>query len=132
MIQTIVANRLFILMFVGPFLSLIWILDLVRRRRLREDYSLWWIMTFGVLVLLGLFQKYLLDPVADLLGIQYPPTALFAIGFGLLLFVVIHFSVVISTLSEQNRKAAQHIGLLEMKMKMLEERVAALDEAIGE
>lgn len=118
-----------IIMIVVPLLLLILVLELVRRRRLREDYSLLWLVTFGVLVIFSLFRDTLLEAVAKLMGIQYPPTALFVIGFGLLLLVMIQFSMVITRLARQNQQAAQHIALLSARVRELERTFQTQDEA---
>jgi hypothetical protein len=120
--------RVEIIMILGPVLMLVIVLELVRRRRLREDYSLLWLITFGVLVILSLFRNSLLEAVASMMGIAYPPTALFVIGFGLMLLVMIQFSVVITRLTRENKEAAQHIALLSTRVRELERKHEARDE----
>lgn len=110
-------------MIAGPVLMFVIVLELVRRRHLREDYSLLWLGTFVVLVMLSLLRTSLLNVVARLMGIQYPPTALFVIGFGLLLLVMLQFSMVITRLSRQSQQAAQHIALLSMRVRDLERQL---------
>lgn len=99
------------------------VVELVRRRRLREDYSLLWLATFGLLVILALFPDTLLEALARAMGILYPPTAFFVIGFGLMLIIMIQFSTVISKLARQNQQAAQHIALLTTRLQELEEKI---------
>lgn len=112
-----------IIMIAGPVAMFLIVLELVRRRRLREDYSLLWLGTFGVLVVLSLFRDSLLQAIARLMGIYYPPTALFVIGFGLLLLVMIQFSTVITRLARENKQAAQHIALLSARVRDLERKL---------
>ena len=113
-------TRLEILMIAIPALLLLVVLEMVRRRKLREDYSLLWLATFALLVILSTFRTTLLDSIADLLGIFYPPTALFVIGFGLMLLLLLQFSTVITQLSRQASQAAQHIALLNLRIHELE------------
>ena len=87
------------------------VLELVRSRRLREQYSLLWICTAVVLLLLS-SSKQLLDRLARLIGIHYPPSALFLVGFAFGLLILLHFSVVHSRLSRQVKTLAQEIALL--------------------
>ena len=108
--------RLEVLMIAVPALLLLVVLEMVRRRKLREDYSLLWLATFALLVILSTFRTTLLDSVAELLGIFYPPTALFVIGFGLMLLILLQFSMVITQLSRQSSQAAQHIALLNLRI----------------
>ncbi len=118
-----------IIMLIVPVLLLILVLELVRRRRLREDYSLLWLATFGVLVIFSIFRDTLLEAVARFMGIHYPPTALFVIGFGLTLLVMLQFSTVITRLARQNQQAAQHIALLSARVRELERKLEAQDGA---
>ncbi|MDO8445575.1 MAG: DUF2304 domain-containing protein [Deltaproteobacteria bacterium] len=90
---------------------LIAIVDLIRRGRLKEQYSLLWLASSGVLLFLSIWRG-LLDKMAQLVGVAYPPSLLFLIAFIFLLLIVLHFSVIISSLSEKNKKLAQEIGLL--------------------
>ena len=112
-----------IIMLVVPVALLIYVIEQVRRRRLREDYSLLWVATLGVLFVLPIFRDPLLEHVSALMGIAYPPAAMFVIGFGLLLLVMLQFSIIITRLTEQNRQAAQHIALLGTRLAELEGRL---------
>lgn len=113
-------TRIEVIMIAAPLALLLVVLELVRRRRLREDYSLMWLATFGVLVVLSIFQRSLLEAIARLMGIFYPPIALFVVGFGLLLLVLLQFSTVITRLSRETKQAAQHIALLSARVRELE------------
>ena len=88
------------------------LLELVRRRRLLERYALLWL--FSALVLLGLaVWRGLLEDVASVLGVAYPPNALFLIAFGFVLALLLHFSLAVSRLSDQSKVLAQRLALLE-------------------
>jgi len=92
---------------------LIFIVEMVRRKRLKEQYSLLWI--FGVIGLVSLSTwPGLLDKVAPILGIAYPPAVLFLGGVFLMLILSLHFSLAISRLSDENRILAQKLARLEM------------------
>jgi hypothetical protein len=72
-------------------------------------------------VLLGLaVWRGLLEVVANTVGIAYAPSALFAVAFGFVLALLLHFSLVISRLADQNKVLAQKLG-------MLQERIATLE-----
>jgi hypothetical protein len=113
-----------IIMLVVPAVLFAVVVELVRRRRLREDYSLLWLVTFGVLVLFAVFPNSLLDGLADLIGIFYPPAALFVVGFGLMLLVLLQFSLVITRLAQQNKQSAQRIALLNARVRELEQQIS--------
>jgi hypothetical protein len=92
----------------------IFILELVRRRRLLEEYSLLWLFVGVVMVVLA-FWKSGLDLVSRLIGIAYPPSTLFLFGLVFIIVLLLHFSTVISQLTEQNKTLAQKIAILEEK-----------------
>jgi hypothetical protein len=97
------------------------IVELIRRQRLQERYALLWIVTGGVMLVLAIWRRGL-DAFADLIGVAYPPSALFMVA-GLFVFVVLlHFSTVLSRLSEQNKTLAQRLALLEEKLRSKDEK----------
>ncbi len=114
---------------IGATLALfLLVFELVRRRRLMERYALLWL--FSTVVLLGLaVWKQLLEEVARAIGIFYAPSALFAVALGFILVILLHFSLVLSRLSDQSKVLAQRVGLLQERIDVLErERTAAFED----
>lgn len=102
---------------VASVLLLAVILELIRRRRLRERYALLWLATGAVLLALSLWRDGL-NTIAGWFGITgYPPAVLFAVGTLFILLVLLHYSTVISRLSDQNTVLAQKLALLEEKLR---------------
>jgi len=95
------------------------VLELVRRRMFKERYALLWLAASGFVLLIGLAPS-LVVWLARLLHVQYL-TVFFALSFVFLLGLVLSFSVVISHLSDRNRELAQEVGLLEQRMRRLEQ-----------
>lgn len=104
-------HRLDLVALIASALLLAYIIEAVRRRRLREEYSVLWILTACVLFVLSLLRPAL-GLVSALLGIATPVNALFAVGFGFTTIILLHFSTVISRLSHENRDLAQRYALL--------------------
>ncbi len=90
------------------FIFVVW---LIRERRLREKYALLWLFTSLFVILLTL-SRNVLENTALAIGIYYPPALLFLIGILFLLMVAIGQSVSLSRLSESNHKLAQELALL--------------------
>jgi hypothetical protein len=89
------------------------VLELIRSRRLREQYALLWLVTGIVLLVLSAWRGAL-NSIADLAGVHtYPPAVLFAIAGFFFLLVLLHYSTVISKLADQNTTLAQRVALLE-------------------
>ena len=104
------------------------VFELVRRRRLLERYALLWL--FASVILLGLsVWRGLLEELAQAVGIFYAPSALFAVAFGFVLILLLHFSLVISRLAEQTKVLAQRVGILQHEIAELQGRVAAAEAA---
>ena len=99
------------------------VFELVRRRRLMERYALLWLLASSVLLALAVWRD-LLEVIASTLGIVYAPSALFVIAFGFILLILLHFSLVISRLADQNKILAQRLG-------MLQQQVESVSEATG-
>jgi hypothetical protein len=100
----------------GAVLFLLMILELVRRRVLREQYSLLWLLT-GVVLLVFSSWRQLVDIVGGLLGIYYSPAALILVFTLFFMTILLHFSTVISRLAKQNRTLAQRIAILEWQIE---------------
>ena len=94
---------------------LLLILELVRRRRLMERYALLWLFSSLLLLVLSVWSG-LLNTLASAFGVSYPPSALFAVAFGVVLVLLIHFSLAVSRLSDQNKILAQRIGLMQQQL----------------
>lgn len=100
----------------AALLLLALIFELVRSRRLQERYALLWLAT-GVAIMFFALWRGALNRFADLIGIAYPPSALFVVASLFILLVLLHYSTVISELSERNLALAQRLALLEQQLK---------------
>jgi hypothetical protein len=124
------TQRIIAIVISGGLLMLI--LELVRRKRLMERYALLWLFSTLTLLVLSLWNG-LLTSVASTLGISYPPSALFAVAFGVVLVLLVHFSLAVSRLSDQNKVLAQRLGLVQRRLDEQGERLAQLtDSETGE
>jgi hypothetical protein len=104
-----------VLSIVASGLVLVFVVELIRRGRLKERYSLLWLFAGAVLLVLS-SSRTLLESLSRLLGIFYAPSLLFLLAFLFLLLITLHFTVVISGLSEKNKRLAQEIALLRQEM----------------
>ena len=93
------------------------VFELIRSRRLRERYALLWLATGIVLVVLSAWRGGL-NTIAGWFGVRgYPPAVLFAVGLLFVIVVLLHYSTVISRLTDQNTLLAQRLALLEAKLR---------------
>ncbi len=101
---------------VVSLLLLLVVFELIRSRRLRERYAILWLATGIVLVALSAWRGGL-NTIARWFGVStYPPAVLFAVGLLFVILVLLHYSTVISKLSDQNTILAQRVALLESRI----------------
>ncbi|MGH3049666.1 MAG: DUF2304 domain-containing protein [Gaiellaceae bacterium] len=102
---------------IASFSLVLVVLDLIRRHRLRERYALLWLLTGLVLTALSAW-RHGLNTIAGWVGVRgYPPAVLFAVGILFILAVLLHYSTVISRLTDQNVLLAQRLALLEEELR---------------
>jgi hypothetical protein len=102
---------------IASLLLLVVVFELIRSRRLRERYALLWLLTGLVLLALSLWRGGL-NTIAGWFGVTgYPPAVLFAVGSLFIILVLLHYSTVISRLSDQNTILAQRLALLEEQVE---------------
>jgi hypothetical protein len=115
-----VDNRIQLVAILGAAALLLFVLEMVRRRRLLERYALLWL--FSAIVLLGLaLWRDGLERLANAVGIAYPPNALFFVAFAFVLLLLLHFSAAVSRLADQTKVLAQRLALLEERLEQAEE-----------
>ena len=91
--------------------TFIGIIELVRRRKLKEEYSWLWILTsLGMLVLSAWYG--LIEWISHLIGAVTATTTLFLFGLLFLLGISVHFSTMISRLTQQMRRLTQEMAIL--------------------
>ena len=102
---------------IASFVLILVVLELIRSGRLRERYALLWLVTGIVLTALSAWRDGL-NTMAGWFGVRsYPPAVLFAVGILFILAVLLHYSTVISRLSDQNVILAQRLALLEEELR---------------
>ena len=99
---------------------LIFIIELVRRKKLREEYSWLWLLTGAMILVLALWYD-LLQGITHLIGAGLPTSTLFFLGLVFLILIAVQFSVKVSELNNQVKNLAQENGLLKNRVEELEE-----------
>jgi hypothetical protein len=94
------------------------VLELVRRRSLGEKYALLWLLLAVVIIVLSAWPK-LLQKLADLLGVYYPPSIIFGLAFIFIFAIMIHFSAVLSRQNKGYNSMVQRLSMLEEKILRL-------------
>jgi cell division protein FtsW (lipid II flippase) len=98
---------------IASVLLVLVVLELIRARRLKERYALLWLGTGAVLLVLSAWRDGL-NTIARWLGVgTYPPAILFATATLFVIVVLLHYSTVLSRLTDENIELAQRVALLE-------------------
>jgi hypothetical protein len=103
--------RVQIVAILGSIAVATFVFELIRRRKLREEYAILWIVGSIVLLVLSIWRRSI-DIAGRLFGVDYHPSVLLlgVIVAGFLL--AMHFSVALSRLTEQTKRLAQELALL--------------------
>ena len=112
--MTVLQRAILALLGVG---LLVFTLELIRRRRLREEYSLLWLLTGIVLLLFVVFPEVLYW-ISEALYLHHLTTMLM-VAFLFLFLIVLHYSTVISQISERETELAQQVALLTWQLEKL-------------
>lgn len=102
------------------------VLELVRQRKLREEYSVLWIVTGLFLLVLALNYRILVW-VTHFIGASFPPTALLFGGLLFLILLSLQFSIRLSRLTYRMRGLSQKMALLEEELER-EKKLSASKE----
>ena len=92
------------------------IVDLVRRRRLKEEYSLLWLATGILLFILALWYD-LLRAITAFIGAVLTSSTLFFFGIIFLLLINLHFSIRISELTDRVKSLVQELALMKAELE---------------
>jgi len=112
--EDINAGTIQVIAIIGSIVFVVFILLLIRNKKLKEEFSLLWLFFSVVLLILSIWRKSF-DLIACYLGIAYAPAALFLILIMAIISILIHFSLVLSRLTNQTKSLVQEVGLLNMK-----------------
>jgi hypothetical protein len=94
----------------------LFVLELVRRRRLVERYALLWMSAALALLVLAIWTDGL-NVIKDLMGIEDAANAIFILAFGVAFLLLLNFSVVSSRLSEETKILAQEVASVEERLR---------------
>lgn len=104
----------------GSLLFLIIIIELIRKKLLKEAYAIIWLV-FGCTFLFFSCWRKALDYISLAIGIFYPPAMLFLLLIIAITLVLIQFSVVISRQSDQIKTLTQELALLKQQKNQKDE-----------
>ena len=117
----------YIAAFVLAFVIVAFVVEMLRRKKLREKYAALWLLVGVATLVLAAFPQ-LLSVVASAFGIQVPSNLLFTMSILLLLGVSLHLSWEISVVEEETRSLAEEVSILRVQVERLNDQVASLSD----
>ena len=115
MLENVASWRIQIISILVSFFFLIYVSRLIIKGKLRAEYSIIWIINTIILIVFS-FWRSGLDVLSRLLGIYAPPNLVFICAIFMILIYLLHLSIVISKLHEQNKTLIQEITLLKKRI----------------
>ncbi len=108
--------------------TLVMVIELLRRRRLRERHAIWWFVASILALIVGIFPATL-EWAARLVGIDLPTNLVFFVGIAMLVLVCIQHSGELTKLEDQTRTLAEEVALQRLRIVELEKLSSATPQA---
>lgn len=97
------------------------VLEMLRRRRLRERHAGWWIIAGAIAIVVSIFPQ-VLATVSAALGFEVPINLIFFMSLFTLFLVALQHSAELTRVEERNRILAERLTLLELQVESLGSR----------
>jgi hypothetical protein len=117
--ENVVPYKIQIISIIGALTFMFFIFRLIAKGKLREEYSIVWIICTVILLVFSIWRNGL-DVLAKLLGVYYAPALVFLAAIFAIIVFLVHLSVVNSKQHEQIKKLTQEMAIL--KSKLLDEK----------
>lgn len=111
----------------GSLLFIIFILYQIRSKRMKEEYSLLWLLAGGIFFVFSVWREGL-NVVARAIGVAYPPAALFMLLLFSIFMILIQYSTIISKLASNNKHLTQEHALLKLEVQEMKKRLDRLEK----
>ena len=95
------------------------VIEMLRRRQLRERHAMWWLLAGISALLISVFPQ-ILDWVSTLLGFEVPINLVFFSSLFILFLVGLQHSAELTKLESHNRALVERVVLLEMRIDSIE------------
>lgn len=109
-------DKIQIISIVASLIIFFVVVNLIRRRKLKTEYSLIW-LTVSVTFIVFSFWRNGIDQLAQLFGIAYAPSVLFIILLIGIILLLIEFSIIISKQAERIKVLVQELALFKQELE---------------
>lgn len=98
------------------------VIELLRRRLLRERHAIWWLIAGVLALIVGVFPATL-DWAAGVVGIGLPTNLVFFVSIAILILVCLQHSAELTRLESKTQKLAELSALQDLRISQLEEKL---------
>lgn len=102
------------------------VIEMLRRRRLRERHAIWWLLSGSVALIVGVFPSALAW-AAKLVGVEVPTNLVFFVSIAVLVLVCIQHSAELTDLENETRALAEVTALQDVRIRRLETTISAAE-----
>ncbi len=113
--ENVVPYKIQIISIIGALTFMFFIFRLIAKGKLREEYSIIWIICTVIVLVFSIWRNGL-DVMAKLLGVYYAPALVFLAAIFAIIVFLVHLSVVNSKQHEQIKKLTQEMAILKSKL----------------
>ncbi len=106
---------------------LLFVLNLIRKRKLKIEHSVLWLLVSLIIMVASVWTR-LADQVALFLGIEYPPALFLSIAIFFSLIILMHFSIELSKLKDQNKNLTQELAIYKNLVNEISKRTHKLND----
>ena len=99
------------------------VIEMLRRRQLRERHAIWWLIAGLLALIIGVFPQVLVW-AAGVIGVEIPTNLVFFVSILILFLVSIQHSSELTTLENRSRTLAEESALQDLRIRALEQRLA--------
>jgi len=126
-----ISIQLQIAMLIAIGLYFIIVFQLLNRKSLNLKYTLLWLLSGIIMLVLAVFPQ-ILGWLAALVGIYDPTNALFAFMFFCVIIILMSLTAIVSKLNEKSKQVIQALALMEKRVRDLEEEENETQQSVYE
>ena len=109
----------------AALITLVVVIEMLRRRQLRERHALWWVIAGFLALTVGIFPG-ILEWAAETVGIDLPTNLVFFVSIAVLFLVCIQHSAELTALESKTRVLVEASALQDLRIRELEARVTTI------
>ena len=104
------------------------VVELLRRRQLRERHAMWWLFAGTMALIVGVFPKTL-EWASEIVGIDVPTNLVFFVSIAILVLVCLQHSAELTILESKSRTLAESVAMQDLRLRDLERQISGTSKS---